>query len=183
MDVIDEADPASKAAVRKARIRRMARTRRMLLAHLWLIERGRTNVPNEARELTPDERIVHRIEYYERQITLIKLAIAAGGIDALRQGLDNIERRIKPKHRRPLGSPYETIDKLMIWNAYETFRLANPPISKRTAIARVVKAYYASNKRGEIGGGTERSVIERLMRQGWPSPVARGMLALKMPSE
>jgi hypothetical protein len=152
---------------------------RMLLvhqAHLLLIERGRRNARDKGRGKG-------RKPTVEEQIALLKLAVAAGGIDALWQWLNDLERQIKQKRGRPLGSGYENTDLMLIWQAYEVWRLSNPPILKRAAIARVVKAYRASNERGKIGGGTERSVIERLMRQDWPPPIARGMSPLKTASE
>jgi hypothetical protein len=178
MAVIDEADPASKAAARKARIRRMARTRRMALVHLQLAERGRANAPGKDHELTVDEKIA----LYEQQIALIKLA-AVVGIDALRQWLNDLpndlERRIKPKRGRAHGSGYEIIDQRLIWKAYEMWRLTDPPIMPHEAITRLVEAYYASNKIGggtkkSIGGGTKQSIIKRLMQRDWPPDAGSG---------
>jgi hypothetical protein len=106
----------------------------------------------------------------EQRRKLIDLAIKAGGIDALRQWLDDLEQRIRRRSGRPPGSKFERLDLTLIWSAWENYRLAQPPISKHAAISRLVEANWSPSL-----GASEDAVIKRLERRPWPPEAASGI--------
>jgi hypothetical protein len=129
------------------------------LSHLWLIERKGS--PPEVHEVRPTaEQLFH----------LIDLAVQAGGIDALRAWLDDVERLVKPK-RGQHGGKYQDADSLLIWGAYELSRIDN--VSKHKAIGRVVDRFFKANERWP--GQSRNAAVTRLMSRPWPPVVGAGI--------
>ena len=144
------------------------------LSHLSIIEH-KGSPPHEVRPTA------------EQLFCLIDLAVQAGGIEALRAWLDDVEQLIKRK--RGKREKYEHTDFVLILEAYKAFRLASPPplsknkaskneaskhkALKRKAITQTVDKYWEENKQF-LGESKKSSVIARLMKRPWPPKVGAG---------